>query len=449
MIRTVGLLVAVVWPVVAQAWGNHALLSYRAFEAMPEVQQAPAVVVQPLEVFLRDAEVALAPLLDAQEAWARAHVHAYAPRPDALRFTVQPGRTDAERRLAFLRALRVSPTSRFARFLQPDPRRLGWSEQSAVTHDAVSTVPLSKGATQRFVPVREGDRVAALDVLASATDEPDYGYDIDLFTDNAGAPPDYELGKQPFGNPALRISSQAPFHMGFFHQGAVFNALAPAFARTFTALRTHQYLGLARLAFTVGHPYWGWRFTGLALHYLQDLSQPYHASAAPGERLPAMIWANTLDKLGFPERKAGMVVLQSNRHFVLEKYQTHLLLAAAVQRIDTANERALRDLQADGRYPPWHEHYPRDVVAAEAHALGPDTDAAIVVGAPARFVTDPSFDFAAQEEALNLDADMRRQLQAQREAFQAAVARLLRNFGAHSRNAVRGLLRALTQVNER
>ncbi len=426
-------------PSSAWAWGNHALLSYRALEAWPPVAQAPLVTVEPLDDFLRAQSAAIAALTDDQEAWARAHIRAYTPRPDRLRWPGQAVLSEAERRMAFARALRLSPQAKFALFLQVDPRR----PQATASHpdlapDAVFSIAPSKGATQRFVALAPGDRVAPLAVLASASDEPDYGYDIDLFDDNEGAA-DYGLGRQPFGNPAIRISSQAPFHMGFFHQGAVFNTLAPAFARSYAQLRVHQYTSLAALAFRTGHTYWGWRFTGLALHYVQDLTQPYHASAAPGERLPGMVWANLLDKLGFPSRKAGLVVLQSNRHFVMENFQTRRLLAAAQAGQDTALEQALRDTRRDADYPAWHPQYLRDVVAAEAHAAGPATDAAIVVGAPARYVMDPAFDFGAQEGAIDLDADMRQQLQRQRDTLHAAIARLLAHLGAHTRNTVRGV----------
>jgi hypothetical protein len=432
-------------PGLALAWGNHALLSYRAFESMPEVQQAAAVTVRPLEDFLRDAEAQLPAELDDQESWARQHIKAYAPRPQALRFEAQPARGDHERRSAFLRALRLSPQARFALFVQPDPRQQGGANADLLPQETVSSVPLSKGATQRFVALQPGKKVPVLAVLASATDEADYGYDIDLFDDNAERPQGYGFGRQPFGNPTMRISSQAPFHMGFFHQGAVFDRLAPAFARSFAQLRWQQYSGLARLAFETGHAYWGWRFAGLALHYVQDLTQPYHASAAPGERLGGMLWAELLNKLGAPQRKAGLIVLQSNRHFVLERYQTQMVLAAALARRDGANERALRESTLDAGYPDWDEHSLREVVAAQAYAVGRETDAAIVVGAPARYVTDPGFDFGAAEAGIDLDADMRQQLQAQRERFQGAVATLLGHFGAHSRNALRGMLRSVTR----
>lgn len=421
----------------AWAWGNHALLSYRALEASPELVKAAPVAAEPLEAFLQAQAPAIARLLDEQEAWASQEIRDYRPRPEALRLA--PGTPPEQLRAAFLRALRVSPKAGFSLFLQLDPRH-PVIQGPELAQQALSTIPLSKGATQRFVALQPGQLVSPLAVVASGSDEPDYGYDIDLFDDNPGGG-GLGFGQQPFGNPALRVSSQAPFHMGFFHQGAVFNSLAPAFARSFAQLRVQQYSGLAALALRTGHAYWGWRFTGLAMHYVQDLAQPYHASAAPGARLPGMVWANLLAQLGFPDRKAGLVVLQSNRHFVLETYQTRLLLDAARAKQDTANEKALRDSRLDAGYPAWSSHYLRDVVAREAFDAGPATDEAIVVGAPARYVTDPAFDFGAAS-GINLDADMRRQLQTQRDAMQAAIARLLGHAGAHSRNLVRGVLQA-------
>ncbi|MFG6461371.1 hypothetical protein ACG04Q_07300 [Roseateles sp. DXS20W] len=430
-------------PTLAKAWGNHSPMCYRAFERMPEVANAAAVRAEPLIDFLRDQDAAIARELDAQEAWARAHLKGHAPRPDALRYTPDAARSDADRRAAFLRALRLSPQARLALYLQVDPRDPDTARPAAETSQ-VSAVPNSKGATQRFVALQPGEAVAPLAVLASACDEPDYGHDLNLFDDNPGAPasPSYGFGKQPFGNPAVAIGSQAPFHMGFFHQGAIFNTLAPSFARTFTELRVQQYGGLAVLAWKTGHPYWGWRFAGLALHHVEDLTQPYHASAAPGASLGHMMWVNLKAQLGAPADRQGLVVLQGNRHFVLERFQTNWIMDAARQRRDGPLELALRDQALDKRYPPWSPAYVRDVVAAEAFAAGPATDAAVVVGAPAKFVTDPNFDFAANEAQLG--SELARDMQGQRDALQARIAELLGHFGAHSRNALRGLL---TQVD--
>jgi hypothetical protein len=426
----------------ALAWGNHTPMCYRAFERMAEVAQAAPVRAEPLVDFLRAQEAAIARTLEAQEAWARQHLPQHAPRPEALRFRVDAARSDEQRRAAFLRALRLSPQTRLALYLQPDPRE---AEPSGPRLDAsvVSAVTPSKGATQRFVALAPGDGVAPLAVLASACDEPDYGHDLNLFDDNPGHP-DYGFGKQPFGNPAVGIGSQAPFHMGFFHQGAIFNTLAPSFARTFTELRVQQYGGLAVLAWQTGHAYWGWRFAGLALHHVQDLTQPYHASAAPGATLGHMMWVNLKAQLGAPADRQGLVVLQGNRHFVLEQFQTRWILENARQRRDGPLELALRDAALDARYPPWSPAYVREVVAAEAFAAGPATDAAVVVGAPAKFVSDPNFDFAANEAQLG--PELARDLQGQRDALHRAIANLLGHFGAHSRNALRGLRQAAGQV---
>lgn len=433
------LLTLALLPTLAQAWGNHSPMCYRAFERMPEVANAAAVTAEPLADFLRDQDAAIARELDAQEAWARAHLKGHAPRPDALRYTPDASRSDADRRAAFLRALRLSPQSRLALYLQVDPREPD-TQRPPLAATEVSAVPNSKGATQRFVALQPGEAVAPLAVLASACDEPDYGHDLNLFDDNPGSPkaPAYGFGNQPFGNPAVAIGSQAPFHMGFFHQGAIFNTLAPSFARTFTELRVQQYGGLARLAWKAGHAYWGWRFAGLALHHVEDLTQPYHASAAPGASLGYMMWVNLKAQLGAPADRQGLVVLQSNRHFVLERFQTNWIMDAARKRQDGPLERALRDAARDTRYPPWSPAYVRDVVAAEAYAAGPAADAAVVVGAPAKIVTDPNFDFAANEAQFG--PELARDMQGQRDALQQRIAELLGHFGAHSRNALRGLL---------
>lgn len=433
-------------PTQAQAWGNHSPMCYRAFERMPEVAGAAAVRAEPLADFLRGQEAAIANTLDAQEAWAQAHLKGHAARPAALRFVADARRSDTDRRAAFLRALRLSPRARLALYLQADPREAAPTRAALDAADVTAVTP-SKGATQRFLALQAGEAVAPLAVLASACDEPDYGHDLNLFDDNPGSPadPSYGFGRQPFGNPAVAIGSQAPFHMGFFHQGAIFETLAPSFARTFTELRVQQYGGLAVLAWRTGHDYWGWRFAGLALHHVQDLTQPYHASAAPGAGLPHMMWVNLKAQLGAPADRQGLVVLQSNRHFVLEQFQTRWILEAARKRQDGALEQALRDAARDAAYPPWSPAYVREVVAAEAFKAGPATDVAVVVGAPAKFVTDPDLDFGANEARFG--PELARDLQGQRDALQRQLAELLGHFGAHSRNALRGLLKEVGQAS--
>jgi hypothetical protein len=426
----------------ALAWGNHTVAAYRAFEKMPEVLNAAPVLVEPLETFLKAEEKPIEALLLSQEAWAVANLSAYAPRPAALTFTANPSRPDDARRLAFLMALRIAPTARFALYFQPDPRT-PIDASRLLAHTAVDTLPESPGATQRFIGLKAGEPITPLRVLASAADEPDYGLDINLWQNSPSEwGKVYGFGSLPFGNPALSYSTQAPFHMGFFHEDRVLYMAAPFLRRTFPLLRAHQYAGLAALAFRTGHPYWGWRFTGLSLHYVQDLTQPYHASVSPGGSTLSLIFANALAMAGMPGKRDDLVVLLSNRHLALERYQTQLLQNAALTQQDTPFEKALRDTDGDARYPPWSDAYLRDVVAREAYDFGPRLLQALVAAIPPGLVSDPAFDFGAHESSIDLVAEIARQDPAKQARLDAAVAELLGHFGAHSRNAVRGILKS-------
>jgi hypothetical protein len=424
----------------AWAWGNHSLAAYRAFERMPEVATASTATVEPLEVFLRAEEGTLEALLAAQEAWAVAHLEKYPPRPAALAFTANPVRSDEARRQAFLMALRVATNSRFALYFRSDP----WNPLpgTALAHHAVNTLPESPGAGDKYLALKPGDQVSALTVLATATDEPDYGLDINLWEDS---PADwggiYEFGPQPFGNPALAYSSQAPFHMGFMHESRMLYLAAPFIRRTFPLLRSHQFSTLASLAFRTGHAYWGWRFAGMSLHYLQDLTQPYHAALAPGYSSLKLLSANALSMAGLPGMKNDLVVLLSNRHLALEKYQAELMLQAAARQQETPLEKALHNQDKDKSYPDWSDRYLRDVVSAQAARAATPVSQTILAALPPAYVSDPGFDFGAREADIKLLGEVSRHDPQDLARLDMTIAELLGNFGAHSRNALRGILR--------
>ncbi len=427
----------------ALAWSNHTYAAYRTFEKMPEVSRATPVMVEPLEAFLKAEEKSVETLLASQELWARSHLEVYPPRPAALAFVASPTRSDDARRLAFLMALRVAPNSRFALYLQPDPWDAAPDPGKLLAHNSVNTLPEQPNSTYRFVGLKAGDTTAPLAVLASATDEPDYGLDINLWSDS---PSDwgkvYGFETLPFGNPALYFSTQAPFHMGFYQEDRIIYLAAPFIKKTFPLLRIHQYSSLAALAFQTGHPYWGWRFTGLALHYVQDLTQPYHASLSPGNSSIKLISINLLAMAGFPRLKDEMIVLLSNRHLALEKYQNQLLFNAARARHETAIEKSLRNSDLDSTYPAWSELYARDVVSQQSYALGVRLTGILLDTLPSTYVADPSFDFGVKESGIDLLAELGQTDSARRTRLDGSVAELLGNFGAHSRNAVRGILKA-------
>ncbi len=430
----------------ALAWGNHTVASYRVFENMPEVVRAPAVAAEPLEVFLKAQEKAIEDLLKAQETWAAANITAYPPRPDTLAFKADASRSDEARRVAFFNALRIAADSRFALFYEVDAAA-PTDGLAFLRHVDVSTLPGLPNAPRRFVAIKPGEAISALKVVASAAFEPDYGLDINVWDDS---PSDwgktYGFGKLPFGNPKLNFSTQAPFHMGFYHEDKILYLAAPFLKRTFPMLRVNQYAGLAALAFRSGHTYWGWRFTGLALHYVQDLTQPYHANLSPGTSTLALLWTNAMSMAGFPKKREETVTLLSNRHLALENYQGRALTAASTPGNQTPAgdtlKKALGDLTADVQYPAWSDTYLRDVIAKESYDYGPRLAKTLVETLPAGYVSDPAFDFGSQDEGIDLVTVLGKQEAAKRDQLDATLVQLLTRFGAHSRNAVRGILKA-------
>ncbi len=410
---------------------------------MPEVAQASPVVVEPLEAFLKAEERALEALLESQEAWARANLKSYPQRPVALAFKANTKRTDAERRQAFLQALRVAQDSRFALYLQPDPADAG-ELGPPLPYSAVNTLPEPANTPIRFIGIKVGQTVAARNVVATATQEPDLGLDINLWDDSPSAwGPTYGFGKLPFGNPAINFSTQSPFHMGFFHEDSIVYLAAPFLKRTFPILRTHQYATLAALAFRTGHPYWGWRFTGMALHYVQDLTQPYHASLAPGHSTLELLATNFMAMLGRSKPKEELVVLLSNRHLALEKYQAELVwFASTTATHEHPVLKALNNSSLDARYPAWSELYARDVVATQAKAFANTLDAIVVAAMPAQYVSDPTFDFGEHEPSILLREALAHADPKKTGALDNSIVELLGHFGAHSRNAIRGILKA-------
>ena len=430
----------------AMAWGDHRLPSYRALERMPEVAQAVPAKVEPLQAFLRAEESAIEKSLAQQEVWASTHLSFYPALPATLAFKANPSLDDEARKKAFLMALRVAPNYPFALYYQPDPGKPRPAD-APLPHNAVNTLPVSAGVAFSYFPLKPDQSIDVLSVLATASEEPDNGVDINLWADN---PSDWGkllgFGPQPFGNPSLPYSSQAPFHMGFYHESPVIYKAAGFVTRTFPLLRQHQFATLSVLAFRTGHPYWGWRFAGLALHYVQDLTQPFHASLSPGDGVTKMIGINLLAMAGLPKWKDDLVILLSNRHLALESYQATSMRRNATMQRDSTIEVSLRSMEKDATYPAWTDNYVRDVVSAQAAANGEAIVQAILESMPKTYVSDPQFDFGPKSSTIALNEEVERSASnGSRQRLEATIAELLGNFGAHSRNAVRGILKASSQ----
>ncbi|MGB8924007.1 MAG: phospholipase [Pseudomonas sp.] len=404
----------------AWGWSNHTVGSYLALQALPALRDAPPVEVEPLERFLAEQYPAVVALLEQQESFACEHFAQYPPRPDNLKLPAVPG---DNLRHAFLTALRLNPRIHLAMVIQPLPGQDLPEREHLAADQVMVEQTLSPWNRQRFIRVANGERVAPLAVLASAADEPDYGHDINLFSDNPGEVGAlYGFGPQPFGDARFQYSSQAPFHMGFFHESPVVYAAAGFLQRSWPDWRAYQYLGLARLAFATGHPYWGYRFLGWGVHHVQDLTQPYHAKPLPGVELPSLLLLEGMALAGFADDKQASIERVATRHMEIEKYQ-----ATWLRRLLRAGQPhpmldAYADVAEDRQYPPYSVDYLRDVVSAESVEDSAAFDEAIGQWLEATPVTS---DFSSGN-------------QLQRETFEhpalnQQLFKLLGHFGAHSR----------------
>lgn len=414
-------------PSAALAWSNHALGTALALADMPQIKDAPPVPVESLESFLEEEGVALEQFLDEQEEFFRDNLPGYPARPDDLRWIPTHG---GDHRKAFLMALRVNPEIRLATFVQALPG-MDWNGRAPLdASDVLVFRKLGLWREWRFYQVQPGEMLPALAVVASAADEPDYGHDINLFSDNPGeVGARYNFGKQPFGDARFEYSSQAPFHIGYYHEDEIIYRAAPYLARTYPEVRVYQYLGLARFAFESGHPYWGYRFLGWGLHYIQDLTQPYHAKALPGQGTAHLIWIALKAAVGLDSDKLADMQQVANRHTEVEQYQADWLRKLLREgRNDSPLLRAYADHRTDADYPPFDGESLRQVVSQEAYDDADEFDARIshwLSGGQAQTGFSQGNQLAPLPDDVQLDQ---------------ALVRLIHHFGSHSRNATRATI---------
>lgn len=387
--------VIVLAAVPCRAWEHHTLVVGPLVESMPEITALPRVEVVSLEHFLVSMEATLAEVLAQEETWAREHMESYAPLPDALAFKATRNASDIRNR--FFEAIRINPESKTALYVSrlvenPDAPRTG------LDPSAVTLIPDAGELKQfRFEPLSAGNMVAPRDVLVTASNEPDYGLDIGLFVDNGteyGAR--YGFGEQPFGDPDLVYGSQAPFHMGFYHESQLVFLFASYLKATYPEYRIHLYKSLSEAAFAQGQDYWGWRFMGWGLHYVADLSMPYHTTVLPGYSTFRMLLINLLSMLGYPKYVDDALQLVSNRHMALERFQG--ITFERVSRGADWTNTLIKVLQDEGEIPVYSDNMPREEIAAQSHDLSGEINAVLTRYMPGRFVNDPGVELAEQPD---------------------------------------------------
>ena len=421
------------------AWSNHTLVSHQLIQSMPQVASVAPVKVESLAEFLLANETAVAQLLAEDEVWMAQNLWHYSPRPDNLAFTATGNSQDVVER--FVKAIRVNPNAKFALYIQGMPGtdligapRLPEDISVFQDHGHLNHLPLQA--------LTSGELVSAVDVVVSANDEPDHGHDIGLFTDSGtDHGQEYGFGEQPFGNPNLEYGSQAPFHMGFYHESPVLYVLGGFLKETYPQMRIHQYKRLAELAFAKGHDYWGYRFMGWGLHYIGDFSNPYHVTPVPGNSTLSTIWVGLLSTLGFPQAQQDAVQLVSNRHTVLEDFQSVVMTKA--YEANNLQHPMISALTVEQPIAPYAES---DVIDKFARASMDKADYVgeiLMASFPREYVQDETVEYSNLDALETLEQTVHQH--AGEDGFnqlEATISGLLSDFSIHGSAYVADILRA-------
>ena len=418
------------------AWSEHPLMAYHALKDLPVWNTQQPVEARTLGQFLVAHEEALAAFLAEHEAWSVQNIPNYKACPKELAF--RPGVDGGNIRERFFMAIRVNPGIKVPLYLHLVPGNAlhDFYRNSGTTADPreITTLKdLGVMTTTQYVRLHEGELVTPLDVVVTANDEPDYGFDLGLFADNGtfyGAR--YGFGIQPFGNPNLEYSSQAPFHMGFFHEASILYKFGPFLKETYIEYRIMLYQALAKFAFEQGEPYWGWRFMGWGMHYVADLTMPYHVKPLPGVSTARMMWIDLKAILGAPAARDNAVQLVSNRHTVLEEFQ-HQVMKQACQQGDPKHP-LIMALTQESATIPFSQTTVRDIISAGAAAASVPTDRLLEKYVPQAMVSDPTVEVSQH-------ADLHRLVEviAQQHGFEGvrllndAVAERFTAYGTHVR----------------
>lgn len=402
-------------------WSNHYLFNREALAALPEIANAAQVKVESLEDYLLKEQAGIGELLARVENEAKESYAKKAPLPEALAFK---GGDTSNIRANFLRALRINPGTPLGYFLQQLPgKKLPGKPADPNKVSIFGDKDLKRKYT--YYQVRQGEMVSALEVLAAAGDEPDFGIDINLFADNNEKfSQDYGFGKQSFGNPKLYYGTQAPFHIGYYHESGIIFALAGFLKRTYPRYRVHQFMNLARHAFQTGHPYWGYRFLGWGSHYIGDLTQPYHARVLPNYGTMGMLWINMKAMVGLSKAKDEAIDRITARHTSIEEYHFSVLAGAyARNNPDHPFLQNLRNTARDAGYGAYNADYIVDKITEESVGISNQIDTLIDDSNLLRGFSEGNVLPEVNKEALaRLDA---------------ALAAHMQNVGSHLRNYVR------------
>lgn len=172
---------------------------------------------------------------------------------------------------------------------------------------------------------------------------------------------------------------------------------------------------------------------------MQDLTQPYHATAAPNVPFFKLILAAALDKMGSHTLHDNIIHLIGNRHFSLEDYEYNLIKTIMTEKNWQENTmiQAIMNEKHDANYPVYSDTYPSDIVSSESNAMADVLDSTIRVAFPKKYVADLNYEFYVTEPDVDLLTVAMKNPNPNIQLLNNQLTTLLAAFGSHTRNMVR------------
>jgi len=195
---------------------------------------------------------------------------------------------------------------------------------TAWSYEDVDKAPVGLNFTLRYIEGQSGTQTTAAAILTNYADEPDWNMDKDL---------DLSWFQ------VLTGGSQGWRHQ-YYGLGWLRLGTAPA--------RAQYFFDLAGKAKEKGDLYWTFRYLARSMHYVQDLTQPYHGVPAP-----AGLIVKGVGDFG------ALLTAAVNHHYNLEDYQGAMVARSSPvfidalrngQALDTATAPSARWLGIHGAY---------------------------------------------------------------------------------------------------
>lgn len=387
------------------AWEGHAQLTDLVLNGWEQANKGVTkylnreVKSESLHAFLAATKDKLPAKMQEIELWLVKHEEGYRPVPTNLYYDPSQSACANDIEVCFKKALRINLNVPLDNVVY-DPRRqyVNVSHAKPITDENQIMLPqlVTHSMQLHYTSLPWGSSIRIRDVIATASEQPDYGLDVFLYEDNPSSfGKIYGFGRQVIGVATVPFSSQALFHMSTYRESKLILTLMPRLKEDYPEYRAYLYFSLSRFAAETGHAYWAAKFLGWGLHYIQDMTQPYHSSLSMGLPFHTSLYALLKDMAGYHQSLIDLKNIQANRHILLENLTTYLVTQPNQQlkkyyeiinasfSVADNNDYSLKcDMQ---------RQFIRNEMNVRMEGLAPAYSALMENAIPAKYVSDPQF----------------------------------------------------------